>query len=379
MTPTHPLQSAIFRMVRAILRSDVGGEHWRQVGTGRGNGYPTVRALALLTAGLLAAGPVVQAETSILDLPSPVSEYLLTHWSSDDGLPQNSIISMAQTSDGYIWLSTFGGLARFDGVHFEVFDGDLVPALAGEYFSTLRADQRGNLWMHGGHKGLVVGRNGHFRQLGEAEGLPPTGVEAIEVSSDGNVWVGDVKGRLLRWDGQRFVVAAENPPTPNWGLLGSMATDWSGRLWAQCYHEIAVFEQGHWTVVLHTEKACPILPLHDGSFLHVRGDNCQELTRLVDGKLTDFGRIPGGFSGHFVREDARGNIWFTAGSGVLRLEPSGRWTRLSPADGLMVDTVRSELTDREGNFWLGTDGGGLVRLKHRAVRAVGQPDGMSKR
>lgn len=339
----------------------------------------TAWVVAVLVAVLVAPGNLARAQVSVLDLPSPASEYLLSHWSSDDGLPQNSVISMAQTSDGYIWLSTFGGLARFDGVRFEVFDGDLVPELAGDYFTTLRADQLGNLWMHGGRKGLIVGHNGHFRKLGEAEGLPPSGAEAIEITPDGRVWVGDHMGRLLRWDGQRLVVVAAQPPTPEFGLLGSMVPDRAGRLWAQSSKEIAVFEDGHWSVAIHTKRSCPMLPLQDGSFLQVSGDNCDILLQVAKGKSTEIGRIPGGFSGHFVRQDAVGNIWFTAGSGILRREPNGRWTRLTPADGLMVDTVRSELTDREGNLWLGTDGGGLVRLKRRAVRAAGHEEGMTKR
>jgi signal transduction histidine kinase/ligand-binding sensor domain-containing protein len=328
-----------------------------------------------------ALGPTfpLQAETSVLDLPSPIGEYLLSRWSSDDGLPQNSVISMAQTSDGYIWLSTFSGLARFDGLRFEVFDGDLVPELAGEYFTTLRADHAGNLWLHNPHKGLVVGHNGRFRKLGEADGLPPTGAESLEVDKDGTIWVGDAKGRLLRYDGQRLVVACATPPTPTWGRMGSVMPDPKGRLWALSDNTIAVFDQGRWTVAIHSEWSCPILTLHDGSLLRVSGPNCDRLLRHAEGKVTELGRIPGGFSGHFVREDAAGNIWFTCGSGVLRLDPAGQWTRLRPEDGLMVDTVRSELTDREGNYWFGTDGGGLVRLKRRAVRSAGLAEGMTKR
>ena len=340
-------------------------------------------SLCWLTCLAIALRPAVFAgeatQTSVLDLPSPVGEYLLSHWSSDDGLPQNSVISMAQTSDGYIWLSTFSGLARFDGLRFEVFDGDLVPELAGEYFTTLRADQQGNLWLHSGHKGLVVGHNGRFRKLGEADGLPSTGVESLEIDKDGTVWVGDLQGRLLRYDGQRLVVVCATPPTADWGLLGSLMPDAKGRLWAQSYNAIAVYEQGHWSVPIHTERSCPMLALHDGSLLQVTGPNCDRLLRHAEGKVTEMGRIPGGFSGHFVREDAVGNIWFTCGSGVLRLDRAGQWTRLRPEDGLMVDTVRSELTDREGNYWFGTDGGGLVRLKRRAVRSAGVAEGMTKR
>ena len=337
------------------------------------------RALAVMTACAIVSRWLAEAGEAVLELPSAATDYLISRWSSDDGLPQNSVISMAQTSDGYIWLSTFGGLARFDGLRFEVFDGDLVPGLAGEYFTTLRADRVGNLWLHGEHKGLVVGRNGRFRKLGAADGLLPAGVESLEVGSDGTVWVGDAKGRLSRFAGDRFVVVSEDPPGADWGRLGRIMPDYSGRVWAHLDTALAVFERGGWSLQSKTQRPCAVLPLRDGSVLQVSGPGCDVLQRVVDGRAAEIGRVPGGFTGHFVREDAEGNIWFTCASGVLRFAPDGRWTRLSPADGLMVDTVRSELTDREGNFWLGTDGGGLVRLKRRGVRSAGLAEGMSKR
>lgn len=350
-------------------------------------GFPEAfsKALRLLvfTAGVLAGRHADLAAGSHLNLPSPAPEYLLSRWSSDDGLPQNSIISMAQTADGYIWVSTFGGLARFDGLRFEVFDGDMVPELAGEYFTTLRGDRFGNLWLHseltrGGRKSLILGTNGRFRAIGEADGLPPSGVEAIEVGSDGSLLIGDATGRLLRFDGSRFQVLAADPPAPDWGPLGHMTPDRFGRLWAQSATALALYENGRWRVIYEGRRDCAMLPLHDGGLLIV-DDNCHRLQRFERGELREIGRIPGGFVGHFVRQDSEGNIWFTAASGVLRFDTAGRWTHLTPEDGLVVDTVRSEMADREGNYWLGTDGAGLVRLKRRAIKSAGLAEGLTKR
>src|SRR5688572_19685637 len=59
----------------------------------------------------------------------PIAQYSIDTWTTADGLPQNSVTAMAQTTDGYLWLGTFNGLVRFDGTRFTVFDRDNVPAL----------------------------------------------------------------------------------------------------------------------------------------------------------------------------------------------------------------------------------------------------------
>ena len=68
-------------------------------------------------------------------------------WTTQDGLPQNSITSIVQTRDGYIWLGTFGGLARFDGVRFKIFDISNTDALSTNRILSLLEDSDGNLWI----------------------------------------------------------------------------------------------------------------------------------------------------------------------------------------------------------------------------------------
>ena len=63
--------------------------------------------------------------------------YRLDHWTTDDGLPQNTVRAIVQTRDGYLWLTTFDGLARFDGVRFTVFDKGYTPAITNNRFTAL--------------------------------------------------------------------------------------------------------------------------------------------------------------------------------------------------------------------------------------------------
>src|SRR5687767_14570371 len=73
--------------------------------------------------------------------------YIARTWGTADGLPQNTVTSIVQTRDGYLWLGTFGGLVRFDGHAFTVFDSGNTPGLASARIIALREDQRGVLWI----------------------------------------------------------------------------------------------------------------------------------------------------------------------------------------------------------------------------------------
>ncbi len=73
--------------------------------------------------------------------------YLHTVWTTEDGLPQNSINDIVQTRDGYLWLTTFGGLVRFDGITFRVFDMAHAEGLASNRLMRLYEDRSGALWM----------------------------------------------------------------------------------------------------------------------------------------------------------------------------------------------------------------------------------------
>ncbi len=76
-------------------------------------------------------------------------DYAVRVWQMEEGLPQNSVLSIAQTPDGYLWLATFNGLVRFDGVRFTPFDESNLPGLPGNRLVRLCADREGGLWARG--------------------------------------------------------------------------------------------------------------------------------------------------------------------------------------------------------------------------------------
>jgi ligand-binding sensor domain-containing protein len=106
-----------------------------------------------------------------LDSSRELSQFGHEVWLTENGLPQNTVHAIAQTRDGYIWIGTEEGLARFDGVKFSVFDKQNTPAIKSNYIRSLLADRQGALWI-GTAQGLVRMLNGKFTLFTRDDGLP---------------------------------------------------------------------------------------------------------------------------------------------------------------------------------------------------------------
>src|SRR5258705_11424171 len=89
-----------------------------------------------------------------LDSRRDLSQFGHDVWLTENGLPQNTVHSIAQTPDGYVWIGTEEGLARFDGVRFTIYDKQKIPQLGSNYIRALLVDRRGALWI-GTAEGLV--------------------------------------------------------------------------------------------------------------------------------------------------------------------------------------------------------------------------------
>lgn len=108
---------------------------------------------------------------SLLDPGRPVSQFRHDVWGAEEGLPQNTVPAITQTRDGYLWLGTELGLARFDGLRFTVFDKRNTPELKSNAVFALLEDRHGDLWIGTNGGGLTRYRDGRFQSWGTREGL----------------------------------------------------------------------------------------------------------------------------------------------------------------------------------------------------------------
>ncbi|MHC1766387.1 MAG: two-component regulator propeller domain-containing protein [Verrucomicrobiia bacterium] len=311
---------------------------------------------------------------SAQELPSSGSQYVCDVWQVEDGLPQNSVTSIKQTSDGYLWLGTFNGLARFDGVRFTVFDEGNTPALGSSRIVRLDIGPRGELWIITEQGALTRLSEGHFQQFTDREGLPRAGAAAVIRGPDDATVLLDWAGGIHRLAGEGWI------HDPHWefprGETITLYTDPDDNAWVW-FHQQAQIGRVLEGQIVALEPPDEVQGAGVKSFAPSRA---RGLWIVLANKIwhydpedsswkqTDWEVPPSMHALTQTLEDRQGNLWVgTYGQGLLRFGSSAGCQRFTAQNGLAHDAVRALWEDREGSIWVGTDGGGLNRLKPRNV------------
>src|SRR6266704_3479665 len=141
---------------------------------------------ALAAAWLVLYGSLGNLSAASSTGPQPGAPFIIDGWDTEDGLPENAIIAMTQTRDGYLWLGTLNGLARFDGVHFTVFDDSNTPGLGSSRIVKLFEDSQTRLWIGTEGAGVAFAKDGKVTVLEETR----TGsLSSITEDATGGIWL----------------------------------------------------------------------------------------------------------------------------------------------------------------------------------------------
>src|SRR5262249_38663917 len=149
-------------------------------------------------------GLVWVAALLLATVPAP-AQYRFNSWTTDTGLPHNTVYDIRQTRDGYLWFTTFDGLVRFDGVHFRVFNRGNSPGISSNRFLRLYEDASGDLWAGTEDSGVVRYHDGHFTSYGQEQGLTSPFVIYETEDEDGHLIVLLTRGPAMRLVDGKFV------------------------------------------------------------------------------------------------------------------------------------------------------------------------------
>src|SRR5262245_36237744 len=152
-------------------------------------------------------------------------------WTTEQGLPQNSVNAIVQTRDGYLWLATMDGLARFDGVRFTVFNKANTAGITSNRLTALREDGDGVLWIGTESGGIIRYKDRAFTTYATADGLPSDDVLEIRVVRGQELLVHTGSG-TARWNGSRFVPYTPDGESFSRFRSGGANVDEEGGLWA---------------------------------------------------------------------------------------------------------------------------------------------------
>jgi ligand-binding sensor domain-containing protein len=311
-----------------------------------------------------------------LDPTKAISQYNRVVWTTVQGLPQASVLAIAQTADGYLWFGTRAGLARFDGVSFTVFDPANAPGLEGRTIQALLAEKDGSLWIGTDGKGVTQYREGVFRRLEAAPGLDADSGNGLFRDESGVLWIATWMG-VVRFDGSRATRIDTRAGLPHDSVFG-VTGDGKGRVWAATGMGLAEIDEAGAPVPRPLEIVGPRCLLFDshgvlwvGTKAGLQRIEGQRVTRLTtsDGLLADFVNV--------LAEDHDGNVWIGTEGGLNRWT-NGRLDGYSAADGLPGNSVASLLEDREGNLWIGLRGTGLVRLRDGGLTTYTRHEGLAE-
>ncbi len=291
------------------------------------------------------------------------------------GLEQNPITAVMQSRDGYLWIGTYTGLLRFDGVHFTVFNPGNSRGLRNGRIIELFEDDLGAVWI--GHEtGEVTElKNGVFTPVQFKPSRPDASLIDMNTDARGDVWILHGNGSLYRLsDG----LVLGNQPSKSKAVAAVLARNDHGELWvaangtvSQVQNDQLVpfkFDDGEQTNFYST-----ILPSHDGGLWTVRNGVLQ---KWRDGKWVAILGAPWGADAPLSLVERRSGMLVvgTLKNGLFLLKPGFEPLQFSRGNGLSHDWVRSLCEDREGNIWIGTGGGGLNVLRERRARILNPPD-----
>ncbi|MEO8623116.1 MAG: two-component regulator propeller domain-containing protein, partial [bacterium] len=327
-------------------------------------------------------------------------------WTTKDGLPVNSVNGLVQDRTGYLWAATFDGLVRFDGIRFTVFNTANSEGLPSNRIVQLSEGRDGALWLATEQSHIVRFRAGRFENIAFENGRPGGNLPTMFVDSSGAVWVGTPEG-LWNVRGDRLVRVGK-------GTLDTRVTSVmrrrDGTMW------VGTAGAGIFKVTGGTQVAkVPTLPDIDADFINRLIEDPSGTLWIAGNRglwtLRDHAvRIPGpplSLVTDVVQVRATGVRYAETAAGVYRIDSANavlirRESSIAGkrlwSDGAAVwtvngtdvfrderqvftlaehRTVSSALFDREGNLWIGTDAGGLHRLKEGLFTTYSVAEGVS--
>ena len=326
---------------------------------------------------------VISAQTKRLPADqSFLDDFVSKHWTTSDGLPGMTVTALMQDNKGYIWIGSYDGLARFDGVEFTVF----CRAVDEKYdFTSARSiiqDSHGNIWVGHNDEGIsCITPEGEVIKYTADDGLPNNKINALCEDHENNIWVGTSTG-LCYITPDREILFPRRLFELDQGkiLVAKMYCDTEGKVWIltgiendNLIYSNGILEQFTGITSIKNPSIYEVMQDRSGAFWF--GVSPHYVVRIKDGVETVFDIGHEGLDGTLVDsiiEDSAGNYWIGSDSGLTVIHGDS-CTYYDMRHGLADNTITNILEDGEGNIWFGFNRSGLQKLSKGMFRSVRMP------
>jgi len=252
-----------------------------------------------------------------IEVTKPLSQYTYKEWTMNSGLPNNAIMDITKTSEGFMWLATFNGLVRFDGREFKVFNRSNTPEFVTNSISSLVVDSNNQLWVGTNGGGLVKYHQGVFTRM-HTDSMRGSIITALAEGTEGVIWIGTRSGLAKLENGSIGKIEESELSAAN---VTALFFDYKERLW------IGTATKGIY---------------------------------VLDGNASMNFSQQQGLQSNFIRAafvDSRDNIWVGTDQGVSLIQPNGTIVRMDLVAGAPLGFTNRFLEDTEGSIWLGSNDG----------------------
>lgn len=330
--------------------------------------------------------------------------YTVTTWSTKDGLPADRVRHLWQDRQGFMWIATFNGVSRFDGVRFRNYDVSNTPGLANNLINALYEDRGGTMWLGHDTGEISVWREGRFQKILLDPQWLSSPIDQFAETTDGTVWARNRLSWLLPITG---IKPGSIRKETGGQIVSDIATGRSGRLWMAGNKGVFFFDKAreetrnpHHILLLGSasEGGAPLAARPSGTSNAAIPMRWEGTAQIFRGRhrgiwIADHTQVrhwaDAGWAGEAIptqlRQRTWTNTWMELADGRLAVSTydeglqfilrSGAIQKLDSAHGLPADYVTALVEDREGNLWIGAGDQGLCRLRPSLIEMMSPPDG----
>ncbi|MBL6448452.1 GHKL domain-containing protein [Fulvivirga sp. 29W222] len=322
------------------------------------------KSLLLILTLLLTGSYASHGQSKRLSMPGkPNTQYYVDRWTTDDGLPANTLTYVHKSNKGYIWISSYDGIVKFDGIEFKTYNR-AKNDLPSNAIAQIEEDSKHKLWIGTYGEGLMSYENGEFKSENN-ESLKAQSIQTIYINNEDRIWIG-TRGNGLHYRENNVIKKFRRHPSIENITISAIIESEDGELWIGTEGNGLVKYKDNNFQVFTMEDGLPedhiAVVYFDSVGTMWVGTNIG-LTRF-NGKSFELINEIGACFITKMFEDKQNNLWVASDCGLFKkLAGSTKWLKLPLEEIIPGEFFTDAFVDEDGSIWGTTYYTGLALIR----------------